>query len=128
MKTAILASTLLLGFTVASTSASAEAIKIDSIDVADFSVAVPEQIDTTPLLQTVKGPKGHRGGHNRGGHNRGGRDRDRNNLASDGNIGNGTLRARIQNEDRHSSRRIASTGNRSNGSGPLRFLRRIFGN
>ena len=122
MKTAIIASTLLLGFAAASTPSSANVITIDSLDVTELSVGIPERTETAPLLHDVKGHKGK----SRGGHNRGGRDRNRNNLASDGNIGNGTLRARIQHEQRYSNRSFAASKN--GGFGPFGFFRRIFGN
>jgi len=120
MKTTVLASTLLIGFAITATSASANITTIETINVSDLSTATPGNETALPLLHNVKNK--HSGGH-RGGGNRGGR--DRNNLASDGNIGNGTLRARIQHEQRYSTRKF---GNGSSSSGPFTFFRRIFGN
>ena len=119
MKTTVLASALLLGFAAAGASLPANANTIDAIDVTELSFDFPEQTETAPILHTVKKRGGgHRGG-NRGGH-RGGR--DRNNLASDGNIGNGTLLSRRGYDKRYSNRKFG------NGNGPFTFLKSIFGN
>lgn len=118
MKTTILASTLLLGFAFAATPSSAGALTVGTINIADISVEFSEQAEPAQLLHTVKGRKGKRRRNNR---------RSRDNLASDGNIGNGTLRARIEYEEQLYSNRFSGKKNGASG-GPLGFFQRLFGN
>ena len=119
MKTTILASTLLLGFAFAATPSTAGNITVEAISIAELSFDTSTQVEQSELLHTVKGRKGKRRRNNR-------RNRSRDNLASDGNIGNGTLRARIEYEENRYSNRYSSSRNST--FRPFGFFRRAFGN